>query len=402
MRVVIAPDSFKGSLPAAAAAAALAAGWQAARPGDEVRTVPLADGGEGTLDVLAAAVPAARWEQAQVTGPAGQPVDCPWLVLPDGTAVVELAAASGLPLLSRPDPLGAHTIGLGEVIGCALDAGARHLTVALGGSASTDGGTGALAALGARFTGTDGRQLPPGGGALPRLAAVDLTGLRPPPPGGVSCLSDVRAPLLGPAGAAAVFGPQKGARPDQVALLDSGLARLAGLLGGDPAAPGAGAAGGTGYGLAAAWGALIGPGAPQLAGWPAWTRRWPGPGWSSPARAGTTRRPAPARWPGRCSPPRSRPACRRRWWPARWPPARRPACPCCPWPGWPAGAGGARRPGPVPAAGRAAAGRRVGRSGIAPINLGGCGRSRCSAAAPTLNWRPRSAPTWANGCARCG
>lgn len=265
MRVVIAPDSFKGSLPAAAAAAALAAGWQAARPRDEVRTVPLADGGEGTLDVLAAAVPAARWEQAQVTGPAGQPVDCPWLVLPDGTAVVELAAASGLPLLSRPDPLGAHTIGLGEVIGCALDAGARRLTVALGGSASTDGGTGALAALGARFTGADGRPLPAGGGALPRLAAADLTGLRPPPPGGVSCLSDVRAPLLGPAGAAAVFGPQKGARPDQVALLDGGLARLAGLLGGDPAAPGAGAAGGTGYGLAAAWGALIVPGAPQLA-----------------------------------------------------------------------------------------------------------------------------------------
>jgi glycerate kinase len=262
---VIAPDSFKGSLPAAAAAAALAAGWHAARPGDEVHTVPLADGGEGTLDVLAAAVPAARWEQAQVTGPAGQPVDCPWLVLPDGTAVVELAAASGLPLLSRPDPLGAHTIGLGEVIGCALDAGARQLTVALGGSASTDGGTGALAALGARFTGADGRPLPAGGGALPRLAAADLTGLRPPPPGGVSCLSDVRAPLLGPAGAAAVFGPQKGARPDQVALLDRGLARLAGLLGGDPAAPGAGAAGGTGYGLAAAWGALIVPGAPQLA-----------------------------------------------------------------------------------------------------------------------------------------
>ena len=265
MRVVIAPDSFKGSLPAAAAAAALAAGWHAARPGDEVRTVPLADGGEGTLDVLAAAVPGARWEQAQVTGPAGQPVDCPWLVLPDGTAVVELAAASGLPLLSRPDPLGAHTIGLGEVIGCALDAGARQLTVALGGSASTDGGTGALAALGARFLDAGGRPLPAGGGALPGLAAVDMTGLRPPPPGGVSCLSDVRAPLLGPAGAAAMFGPQKGASPAQVVRLDAGLARLAGLLGGDPDAAGAGAAGGTGYGLAAAWGALLAPGAPQLA-----------------------------------------------------------------------------------------------------------------------------------------
>lgn len=270
MKVVIAPDSFKGSLPAAAVAAALAAGWQAARPGDEVCPIPLADGGEGTLNVLAAAIPAARWHQARVTGPAAQPVDraqpvdCPWLMLPDGTAAVELAAASGLPLLSQPDPLGAHTIGLGEVIGCALTAGARQVTVALGGSASTDGGTGALAALGARFLDAAGRPLPAGGGALRDLAAADLTGLRPPPPGGVSCLSDVRAPLLGPAGAAAVFGPQKGASPAQVALLDAGLARLAGLLGGDPAAPGAGAAGGTGYGLAAGWGALITPGAPWL------------------------------------------------------------------------------------------------------------------------------------------
>jgi glycerate kinase len=265
VKVVIAPDSFKGSLPAAAAAAALAAGWQAARPGDEVCTIPLADGGEGTLHVLAAAIPAARWHQAQVTGPAGQPVDCPWLALPDGTAAVELAAASGLPLLSQPDPLGAHTIGLGQVIGCALDAGARQVTVALGGSASTDGGAGALAGLGARFLDAGGRPLPPGGGALRDLAAVDLTGLRPPPAGGVTCLSDVRAPLLGPAGAAAVFGPQKGASPAQVALLDAGLARLAGLLGGDPAAPGAGAAGGTGYGLAAGWGAVLTPGAPRLA-----------------------------------------------------------------------------------------------------------------------------------------
>jgi glycerate 2-kinase len=138
------------------------------------------------------------------------------------------------------------------------------VTIALGGSASTDGGTGALAALGARFLDRDGRPLPAGGGPLRDLATVDLTGLRPPPARGVSCLSDVRAPLLGPAGAAAVFGPQKGASPAQAALLDEGLARLAGLLGGDPAAPGAGAAGGTGYGLAAGWGALITPGAPAL------------------------------------------------------------------------------------------------------------------------------------------
>jgi glycerate kinase len=264
VRVVIAPDSFKGSIGAAEAAAALAGGWRAVRSRDEVLCVPLADGGEGTLDVLAAAVSGARWHASRVTGPAGQPVDCAWLELPGGVAAVELARASGLPLLARPDPLGAHTTGLGEVIGRALDAGARQVMIALGGSASTDGGTGALAALGARFLDAAGTPLPPGGGALRDLAAVDLAGLTPPPGGGVSCLSDVRAPLLGPAGAAAVFGPQKGASPAQVALLGDGLARLAGCLGGDPGAPGAGAAGGTGYGFAAAWGAQIGPGAVQL------------------------------------------------------------------------------------------------------------------------------------------
>jgi glycerate kinase len=177
---------------------------------------------------------------------------------------VELARASGLPLLARPDPLGAQTTGLGEIIGHALDAGARQVVIALGGSASTDGGTGALAALGARFLDAAGAPLPPGGGALTGLASVDLAGLRPPPDGGVSCLSDVRAPLLGPAGAAAVFGPQKGASPAQVARLEDGLSRLASSLGGDPDAPGAGAAGGTGYGFAAAWGAQLGPGALQL------------------------------------------------------------------------------------------------------------------------------------------
>jgi len=264
VRVVIAPDSFKGSIGAAAAAAALAAGWRAVRPDDELVRLPLADGGEGTLDVLAAAVTGARWRHATVTGPGGQPVGCAWLELPGGGAAVELARASGLPLLAVPDPLGAQTTGLGELIGHALTAGARQVLIALGGSASTDGGTGALAALGARFLDQDGGPLPPGGGALARLARVDLARLRPPPPGGVRCLTDVRAPLLGPAGAAAVFGPQKGAGPAQVARLETGLARLARCLGGDPAAPGAGAAGGTGYGLAAAWGALIRPGAAEL------------------------------------------------------------------------------------------------------------------------------------------
>jgi len=177
---------------------------------------------------------------------------------------VELARASGLPLLARPDPLGAQTTGLGEVLGRALDARVDRILVGLGGSAATDGGTGALAALGARFLDAAGQPVPAGGGALAALARADLSQLRPPPAGGVTCLTDVTAPLLGPRGAAAVFGPQKGADGRQIAMLEAGLARLAGVLGGDPAAPGAGAAGGTGYGLATAWGAALAPGAAEL------------------------------------------------------------------------------------------------------------------------------------------
>ena len=300
MRVLIAPDSFKGSASATVVAGALAAGWLAVRPGDQVTRLPLADGGEGTLDVLAATVPGARWHRARVTGPAGTPITSRWLELGAGpgerppwnpptaqgpatkerglgpagpgerppwnppTAVVELARASGLPLLARPDPLGAQTTGLGEVLGRALDARVDRILVGLGGSAATDGGTGALAALGARFLDAAGQPVPAGGGALAALARADLSQLRPPPAGGVTCLTDVTAPLLGPRGAAAVFGPQKGADGRQIAMLEAGLARLAGVLGGDPAAPGAGAAGGTGYGLATAWGAALAPGAAEL------------------------------------------------------------------------------------------------------------------------------------------
>jgi glycerate 2-kinase len=265
MRVVAAPDSFKGSISATAAAAALAVGWRAVRPGDQVVELPLADGGEGTLDVLAAAAPASRRHTAEVTGPGQARVVAAWLELAGNGAVIELAAAAGLPLVAEPIPLTAHSYGVGELIGLALDAGARHIDIALGGSACTDGGTGLLAALGARFLDAAGRDLPRGGVALRQLAAIDLTGLRPPPPDGVNCLTDVRAPLLGPSGAAAVFGPQKGAGPAEVAVLEAGLARLVDLLGGDPYAPGAGAAGGCGYGLAAAWGAALLPGAARLA-----------------------------------------------------------------------------------------------------------------------------------------
>lgn len=265
MRVVIAPDSFKGTIGAADAAAALADGWRAARPADEITCLPLADGGEGTVEVLAAAVGRPAWHAAVVSGPGAAPVTARWLELPGAVHVIELASAAGLPQLPVPDPLGAHTAGVGELLGRALDAGARRIVLGLGGSASTDGGAGALTALGARFLDAGQHELPRGGGALIRLASADLAGLRQPPPDGVACLTDVRAPLLGPNGAAVVFGPQKGATADQVIELEQGLARLAVVLGGQPAQPGAGAAGGTGYGLAAAWGAELLPGSAEIA-----------------------------------------------------------------------------------------------------------------------------------------
>ncbi|MFG2822424.1 glycerate kinase [Kitasatospora sp. NPDC048365] len=266
MRVVLAPDSFKGTIDAPDAARALADGWRSVRPGDELLARPMADGGEGTLAAVAAATPGAVLHEVPgCTGPDGRPVTGRYALLPDGTALVELAVASGLPLMARPAPLTATTRGTGETVAAALDAGARRLIVTLGGSASTDGGTGLLAALGLRLTDADGRELPDGGASLTAAARVDRGDLRPAPAGGVLLLTDVTNPLLGPDGAAAVYGPQKGADPAQVDLLDRGLARLADLLGGDPEQPGAGAAGGTGYGLAAAWGAAIAPGAAAVA-----------------------------------------------------------------------------------------------------------------------------------------
>ncbi len=264
-RVVIAPDSFKGTVTAAEAAAALAQGWLAVHPRDEVLQMPLADGGEGTLEALAAGHRDATWHTLEVSGPGPDRVAARWLELADGTAVVELAQSSGLARMATLHPLDADTRGLGEVIAAVLRTGPRRLVVGLGGSAGTDGGTGCLAALGARFEDHDRRPLGRGGGALVDLARVDLERLPPPPPDGVVCLTDVTAPLLGPDGAAAVFGPQKGASGTEVDRLERGLSRLTTLLGGSPESPGAGAAGGTAYGLQAAWGATTTPGASFVA-----------------------------------------------------------------------------------------------------------------------------------------
>ncbi|WP_085368307.1 glycerate kinase [Leifsonia sp. NCR5] len=276
--VVVAPDSFKGSATATAVAEALASGWSSVRSDDRLVLAPMADGGEGTLDAFEVAVPGSVRHAITVLGPAGADLDASWLSLPDGTAVVELAETSGLAHLPTLAPLDAHTYGFGQAIAAALASGATGLLLAIGGSSSTDGGVGALAALGAHFTDPTGRPIRLGNRGLGTLAKADLSGLPPLPPGGVRILSDVTNPLLGPTGAAAVFGPQKGATPEQAAGMESGLARLARVLGGgrvraaapDAGAerggrqlrattPGAGAAGGTGYGLLA-WGASLAPG----------------------------------------------------------------------------------------------------------------------------------------------
>jgi glycerate kinase len=241
LRVVVAPDSFKGSLTSVEVATALAAGWHRARPGDEVLLAPLADGGEGTLVAIEAAG-GWEWRTVDATDPIGRPIKARWLRSADGRrAVVELAETSGLSRLAAPerDPIGASTRGTGEVLRAVLDDGIRAITLGIGGSATTDGGAGILRALGAAIEDV-GVDL---AGLDPRVAEVDLR---------IAC--DVSNPLLGPTGAAATYAPQKGATPAQVTELDGALARYADRMtaacGRDErATPGAGAAGGTAFGL---------------------------------------------------------------------------------------------------------------------------------------------------------
>ena len=260
LTVAIAPDSFKGTATATEVANAIAIGWQSVRPNDSIVRLPLADGGEGTLDAFELAVAGARRIPVSVTGPDNRPVDASWILLPDGSGVVELAVTSGITLLDPLLPLDAHTIGFGEAIAAALDFGVKRLYLALGGSASTDGGAGALTALGAQFVDAAGSPIKLGGRGLSGLARADFSRLRPMPSGGLTILSDVTNPLLGVLGAAAVFGPQKGASAEEVELLETGLARLAEVVDADPSTPGAGAAGGTAFAMLA-WGADLAGGA---------------------------------------------------------------------------------------------------------------------------------------------
>lgn len=263
--VVFAPDSFKGSISAAAAAEALADGWREVDPAARLLSRPMADGGEGTLDAFAASFPEARRMPVTVSGPLGRDVDADWLLLPDGTGVVELASTSGIEMLGGSlRPWDADTTGFGQAIAAALDHGVTRLVLGIGSSASTDGGVGLLTALGARFADAAGLPVAPGARGLDAVAVADLSTLRALPAGGAVVLTDVTNPLLGPLGAAAVFGPQKGLDPAGVARADAALARLAALVSGQAAAPGSGAAGGTGFALRA-WGAELVPGAIRVA-----------------------------------------------------------------------------------------------------------------------------------------
>jgi glycerate kinase len=267
--VLIAPDKFKGSLTAAEVAGHVAAGLARAVPHVPLVPLPVADGGDGTVE---AAVACGFTEAGtEVSGPTGRPVAASYAVR-HGTAVIELAEASGLRRLPGGTlaPLEASSRGTGELIAAAIGRGATRIVLGLGGSACTDGGTGMAAALGARFLDADGEPLPPGGGALRSLASIDPGGL-PSRLRGVTVVvaSDVDNRLLGPDGAAAVFAPQKGASAADVRALERGLARLDEIARRDLGAyaadrPGAGAAGGTGFGAMAFLGATVRPGIAHL------------------------------------------------------------------------------------------------------------------------------------------
>lgn len=255
VKVVLAPDKFAGTLSAAGAADAMAAGWARARPGDEIVLAPMADGGEGTLDVVAAAVPGAVRHTVEVADARGHPCQGGWLALPDGRALIESAQAIGLTRLApdRRDPREATSYGLGQLLAAVAAHGATGVIVGLGGSATVDGGAGMAIALGHALLRADGNGLRVGGRHIADLDRVEPLAAYPLP---VLAAADVRSPLLGPAGAVAVFAPQKGAPPDALPSMEAALAQFAEVVERDLGGvwrdePGAGAAGGVGFGLAA-------------------------------------------------------------------------------------------------------------------------------------------------------
>jgi glycerate kinase len=268
LRIVVAPDSYKGSVTAVEVAQAMERGILQVFPDARVRRIPIADGGEGTVDALVAAT-GGRLCHTEVHGPLGEPLDAQWGILGDGrTAVIEMAAASGLPLLAPEtrDPRKTTTRGTGEVMRAALDAGLRRIIIGIGGSATNDGGAGMARSLGVRFLDGAGAELAEGGAALADLARIDLSGIDPRlAQTEIIVACDVDNPLCGPRGASAVFGPQKGASPATVDELDRALARFAQnartATSRDVANnPGAGAAGGLGAGLLFFTPAVLRPG----------------------------------------------------------------------------------------------------------------------------------------------
>jgi glycerate 2-kinase len=272
MRIVIAPNAFKGSLSAIDAAQAIAEGVRAATPDADLTLLPIADGGDGTVDALVAAAHG-EYRSRRVRGPLGEPVDAGYgLIDQASTAVIEMARAAGLALLAQEkrDPRVTTTYGVGELMQAAYDNGARHFIVGIGGSATNDGGAGMAQALGYHLLDEQGHELPPGGLALTRLARIHVGGVHANwKQTDVQVASDVSNPLTGPNGASAVYGPQKGATPEMVTELDAALARLAEVIRRDLGVdvellPGAGAAGGLGAGLVAFAGARLRPGAEMV------------------------------------------------------------------------------------------------------------------------------------------
>jgi glycerate kinase len=268
MRVLVCPDKFRGTLTARQAGEAIERGWLRERPRDTVDLLPLADGGEGTLDVLAPTdAPGSRRRTRTVSGPLGDPIEAAY-GMRGAVGVVEMARASGLDLVApeRRNPLRATTRGTGELMASAIGDGARRLLVCLGGSATNDAGVGMATALGGRFLDATGQQIEPGGAALVELDRIDVRDvLETVRQIEVVGVTDVNNPLSGPSGASAVFGPQKGASPDDVVLLDRALAHTAAIAARDLGVdlshePGAGAAGGLGFGLVAFCGARLRPG----------------------------------------------------------------------------------------------------------------------------------------------
>lgn len=262
-RILIAPDSFKGSATADAAARSLALGWLAIRPDDHIQLAPMADGGEGTLDAFATVFPRAERRTIKVTGPDDRPVEAQWLYIPasdpatGSTGVVELSATSGITLMQNLDAKHAHSRGFGQAIRATLEAGVTRLVLGIGGSACTDGGAGMLQELGYSILDSSGHQIGPGNSGAGQTYSVDAGLACALPTGGVVVLTDVSNPLTGPNGSAAVFGPQKGARRIDIDDMDAALVRFASAFNVDPQSPGAGAGGGTGFGLMVWGGAAI-------------------------------------------------------------------------------------------------------------------------------------------------